>query len=323
MKKQQRMVIDNPCISVLMPAYNAASYIKEAILSVLEQSFTSFELLVINDGSTDDTEKVVRSFSDPRIRFFEQSNRGVAAALNRGLSVASAPLIARFDADDICLPGRLKIQYDFMIAHPEYIIIGSDADFIDMEDNYVFTYNPPWHSNKDIQLMVRSKCPFIHSGVMYRKDAIVNAGGYNVHAHAFEDHLLWRKILEKGMACNIAKVLLKVRLNPASISIDEKWHHKRFIEIKNKSIEKGDISEEEGRELKTILNEQANRKIKEGAYYSLLGKKYLWNNYQPGKARNSLKKTLLIHPWNITSWGLLMLSYMPVNFIQKLYSWRR
>ncbi len=314
------MLMHDPAISVLMPAFNAETYIGEAISSVLNQGFANFELVIVNDGSTDNTERVIRSFNDPRIVLVNQANGGIAAALNRGLAIARAGLVARFDADDICCAERLQVQYDFLSAHPDYIITGSDADFIDRDNNHVFTYSPPWHSNEAIQALEKSICPFIHSGVLFRKEVIIQAGGYNQHAHAFEDHLLWRKIVKQGKVCNIPKVLLKVRLNPESITIDEKWHHKRFLEIKYQAIEKGSISAEEGNELKSILIMQGNRRVKEGAYYSLLGKKYLWNNYQPRKARTNLKKTLRIQPLDINTWVLFLLSYMPEGFIQKLYA---
>ena len=117
-----------PKVTVLMPAYNAERYIADAISSVLEQTFADFELLIINDGSTDNTGRVIASFNDERIVLINQPNRGVSAALNVGLSHARAPNIARFDADDICYPDRLKIQYDFITSYPEYSIVGSAAD---------------------------------------------------------------------------------------------------------------------------------------------------------------------------------------------------
>src|ERR1700754_2088364 len=98
------MNFDVPKITVLMPAYNAGKYIGEAIESVLEQTFTDFELLIVNDGSTDNTAAIIQSFTDPRIVLIQQPNLGVAAALNNGLKHARAEYIARFDADDICYP---------------------------------------------------------------------------------------------------------------------------------------------------------------------------------------------------------------------------
>ncbi|MBK9485544.1 MAG: glycosyltransferase [Chitinophagaceae bacterium] len=302
-----------------MPAYNVAKYITKAINSVLAQTFTDFELLIINDGSTDDTEKIVRSFSDDRIRLINQTNQGVAAALNIGMLNARADLVARFDADDICLPERLIVQYNFLNDNPEYIIVGSDADYIDMNEEYVFTYSMPAHANNEIQGLPVNKCPFIHSAVLFRKKFILQAGGYNIEACAFEDHILWAKSIRLGKTCNLQQVLLQVRLNPESISIDEKWRTKRFREIKSQSISRGSLTMQEGIELSGILKKQNNPKIKEGSYYSLLGKKYLWNNHQPQKARINLRKAIRINPGRIDSYFILALSFFPKDFISWIY----
>lgn len=313
------MLPHNPKITVLMPAYNVAKYITKAINSVLAQTFTDFELMIINDGSTDDTEKIVRSFSDDRIRLINQTNQGVAAALNIGMLNARADLVARFDADDICLPERLMVQYNFLNDNPEYIIVGSDADYIDMNEEYVFTYSMPAHTNSEIQGLPVNKCPFIHSAVLFRKKFILQAGGYNIEACAFEDHILWAKSIRLGKTCNLQQVLLQVRLNPESISIDEKWRTKRFREIKSQSISRGSLTMQEGIELSGILKKQNNPKIKEGSYYSLLGKKYLWNNHQPQKARINLRKAIRINPGRIDSYFILALSFFPKDFISWIY----
>jgi glycosyltransferase involved in cell wall biosynthesis len=308
-----------PLITVLMPAYNAEKYIGQAINSILNQIFTDFELLIINDGSTDATKQIIDSFADSRIRLINQTNQGIAAALNIGLLNAKADLIARFDADDICMPERLVVQYDFLLDHPDYIIVGSDADYMDMNGEYVFTYRMPAHTNEAIQELTQNKCPFIHSAVLFRKDPIIKAGGYDTHAYAFQDHLLWSEIIKQGKAYNLSQTLLQVRLNPESISIDEKWRTKRFREIKSDSIRRGNITEQEGRELLSILKKQNNPKIKEGSYYSLLGKKYLWDNHQPGKARINLKKAIRIHPGRLDSYAIMALSFFPKEFINWMY----
>ena len=313
------MKITEPKITVLMPAYNAEKYIDKAILSVLEQTFTDFELLIINDGSVDATEKIIRAYTDERIRLINQPNQGIAAALNMGLLNANAALIARFDADDICMPGRLMAQYNFLLEHPDHIIVGTDADYIDMNGDYVFTCHMPAHSNGDIQDLTQNKCPFIHSAVLFRKAFIIEAGGYDTNAYAFEDHLLWSKVLRAGKAANLSQILLQVRLNPESISIDEKWRTKRYREIKSGAIRRGNITEEEGRELLGILKQQDNRKIKEGSYYSLLAKKYLWDNHQPDKARINLAKAIKIHPARIDSYAIMALSFFPKGFINWMY----
>jgi len=312
--------MQQPEITVLMPAYNAEKYIAAAIQSVLAQTFTAFELLIINDGSGDATESIIRSFDDRRIRLINQSNQGIAAALNMGLLNTNAALIARFDADDICVPERLQVQYDFLSAHPEYIIVGSDADYIDRNGSFIFSYSLPAHSNEEIVQLSLTRCPFIHSTVVFRKAAIMEAGGYNTNAFAFQDHLLWSKIIRKGKAANLKQPLLQVRLNPESLSIDEKWRTKRYRQIKTNALIKGNITAEEGKELLNILREQDNTKIKEGSYYSLLGKKYLWDNYQPRKARANIKKAIAIHPGRLDSYAIMALSFFPENFIKWVYS---
>lgn len=302
-----------------MPACNAAKYIDVAIRSVLAQTFRDFELLIINDGSTDETETIIRSFDDDRIRLINQPNRGVAAALNTGLLNARSGFIARFDADDICMPERLRIQYDFLKANPQYIIVGSDADYMDMHGDYVFTCRMPAHTNEEILELSASQCPFIHAAVLYRKAPILQAGGYDEHACAFEDHILWATCTRLGKTCNLPLVLLQVRLNPGSVSIDEKWRTKRFREIKSRSISRRSLTRQEGLELQGIVKQQDNPKVKEGSYYSLLAKKYLWNNHQPQKARDNLRKAIQINPGRIDMYLIMLLSFFPKDFINWIY----
>jgi glycosyltransferase involved in cell wall biosynthesis len=313
----------NPKVTVLMPAYNAGPFIGDAIRSVLAQTFPDFELLIINDGSTDHTESVIRSFTDPRIRLITQTNRGISAALNRGLAESRTPFIARFDADDGCYPDRLEMQYQFLSANPTYSIVGCDADYHDMDDQFVFTYRPPGHTAGEINTIKEEVCPFIHSGVMYRKQAVLDAGGYAEHAHTFEDHLLWIKLLRQSEGCNLAQTLIKVRLHPASITIDEKWRNKRFSELKRAALHNGTISKKDGDELLDIIRKQDVSKIKQGSYYALLAKKYLWDNHQPSKARHNIGKVLRFHPADIRSYGLWLLSFLPKTLIRKIYSYSK
>ncbi len=311
------MHINEPKVTVLMPAYNADKYIAEAITSVLGQSFADFELLIINDGSTDDTAAIVASFKDPRITLINQQNKGVAAALNLGLAHARAPYIARFDADDICYANRLKIQYEFITTYPEYSIIGSAADYVDVGGHFIFTHHPAAHLNEEIQQLQYSVCPFIHSSVFYKKEVIVNNGGYNEHAYTYEDHFLWVNILKDQKACNLSQALIKVRLNPESITIDEKWHSRKFRSIKYSTLRKRSITEAEGIELYQISGKHHSPKVKEGAYYALCGKKFLLNNYQPEKARMNVVRAISLHPMRLDNYLLYTVSYLP----ERLISW--
>src|SRR5690348_7082970 len=117
----------NSRVTVLMPVYNSEKYIWAAIHSVINQTWNDFELLIVNDGSTDGTQEIIKSFADDRIVLINQENGGVAKALNKGLMHAKGDYIARFDADDICFPDRLEEQVNFLDKHEDYVVVGSDA----------------------------------------------------------------------------------------------------------------------------------------------------------------------------------------------------
>lgn len=308
-------------ISVLMPAYNAEKFIEEAIRSVLNQTFTNFEFIIVNDGSTDSTEQIIQSFTDQRIKYLKQQNEGLASALNKGLQQATGKYIARFDADDICYPQRLEQQYQFIKENPSYVIVGSAVDYIDQHGSYIFTYMPSCITHEAIELVNKKHCPFIHSSVLYQKDVVLQYGGYNQHAHSFEDHFLWLSILKKGKGQNLKEPLIQVRLNPDSVTIDENWRPRNFHRIKTKVLQNQCIEEEDGQQLLQILQEQNTKEIKEGAYYALLAKKFLWNNYQPSKARQNLKKVLTQNKLHWNSYCLFCLSYLPPTVVQKIYRW--
>ncbi len=307
-------------ITVLMPAYNASNYIGEAIESVLKQTFSEFELLIVDDGSTDNTADIIRRFNDSRIVFVQQQNGGIADALNNGLQHARSEYIARFDADDICYPNRLEIQYEFIKKNPEYIVVGSGADYVDADGNFVFSYNLAGHSDEQIKNLSYSICPFIHSTVLLKKSVVLDAGGYNVRAHSFEDHFLWLQIKQKGKFYNLSQSLIKVRLNPESVTVDEKWRLKEFIHIKYKALKELYITPDDGQKLLEVLKRQNNKKIKTGSYYALLAKKFLWNNYQPALARKNIKEAIKLSPFHVHNYSVLMMSYLPHKMISRIYA---
>jgi glycosyltransferase involved in cell wall biosynthesis len=306
-------------VTVLMPVYNGAKYITEAIRSVLAQTFTSFELLIMDDGSTDDTVSRINEFNDPRIRLVECEHRGFAATLNNGLQEAKAAYIARFDADDVCLPDRLRVQYDFMQVNPDYILVGAEEEYIDMNGEYLFTLQYRAYSDTEIRNLDPMICPFSHTSVMYRKDEVIAAGGYYAQGHTFEDHMLWLKLIKKGKVCNLRQPLVKYRFNPESVTIDEKWRGRRFLQLKSNLLGRGFATKEENDELSAIMKSQNTPAIKEGAYYALCGKKFLFNNYKPAKARANLGKAIRTRPSRIDNYALYLLSYFPKSFISWLY----
>lgn len=309
----------NPKVTVLMPAYNAGKYIGAAIDSVLEQTFADFELLIVDDGSNDDTAEVVQGYSDLRIRMVRQDRGGVSMALNRGLEAARGEYICRFDADDICFPERLERQVGFLDGNPAYVIVGSDAEYISEDEEHLFHFSCAGHRHEEIVARLYQHCPFIHSAVMYRKEAIVSAGGYSLLAHNFEDYFLWVRVLAAARCCNLEEALIKVRINPASATIDEKWRGRRFNRLKQQVIRRGTITEKEGEELQSIIQSQETRRIKEGAYHALCGKKFLHENYRPARARWHVTRAIYAHPLRLDNYAMYAASFLPPGLIRWLH----
>jgi hypothetical protein len=206
-----------------------------------------------------------------------------------------------------------------MEAHPDYILIGSDADYMSEAGDYLFTYQNIGYTNEEINARIDDYCPFVHSTVFYRKEVVLDLGGYEVNAHTFEDYFLWKKLIKKGKVCNFKEPVIKVRFNPDSVTIDEKDREPRFNELKKKALTTGVITEEEGREL-LANHRKLDKRRKEGSYHRMLGKKYLWNNYKPQEARKHLLQSLRREPFKLAAWLLLIFSLMPKQVIHKIYS---
>jgi hypothetical protein len=309
-------------ITVLVPAYNAAKYIGEAIRSVLGQTYGRFELLIVNDGSTDNLEEVVNSFKDPRIRLLSQENKGVSAALNKGLAAAHGQYIARFDADDICYPERLAVQLAFLEANPDHVLVGSDVDYITEEGAFIYRHHCFAYKDHEIQDKLYFYCPFIHSSVMYRKAAVLEAGGYDPLAHSFEDYLLWVHLLKKGKAANFPQSLVRVRLNPGSVTIDEKWRGEDFLQLKRTIVLRGSVSIAEAGQLSNIIAKQDTRRIKTGAYYALCAKKFLADNFQPDQARRYALRAIRANPLRWDNYALWVACNFPERWIQWIHKQR-
>ena len=200
-----------PDITVLLPAYNAEPFITEAVMSILQQSYTNFVLLIIDDGSTDRTGEILEDLAsrDSRIALYRRENRGLIATLNEGLSLCRTELVARMDADDIALPDRLVMQKDFMDAHPEVAVCGTCCIF--HESNEVWRY--PFDTPMDILFLFNAS--LIHPSVMFRRSIIRDVGGYHTDMVAAEDYELWVRLLSQGVQLvNLATPLLRYRQHP-------------------------------------------------------------------------------------------------------------
>lgn len=206
-----------PAISVLMPVFNTASYLRDSIESILNQTFGDFEFLIINDGSTDQSEDIILGYSDPRIKYIRnKSNMGLVYCLNHGLGLAEGHYIARMDSDDISLPHRFRLQFDYMERHPSVIVCGSAAEkFGEIHQVDKFT--------KDFLLCLLTS-QFTHPCVFIRSQFLKSNGlRYDEESVHFEDYKLWVEIYKLHnyqSACfyNLPEVLLRYRVHSFQVS---------------------------------------------------------------------------------------------------------
>lgn len=189
-----------------------------AIESILAQSFREFELLIIDDGSSDSTPDELAKFTDPRIRHIRQENRGLAATLNAGIDLARGKYIARQDADDISLPDRITKQVDYMESHPECGILGTWAQIIEHE-SLVERYHKHPGEISEIRNQLLLNNPFVHSSMMIRKSVLDKTGVYTTDPNRQppEDYELWSRIIRVTSGSNLQEVLVFYRETPGSI----------------------------------------------------------------------------------------------------------
>ena len=196
-----------------MATYNAAAWLGEAVASVLGQTFGDLELIVIDDGSTDETPVLLAALRDPRLRVERQSRSGLTGALTRALGLARAPLLARLDADDLAAPGRLERQRAYLAAHPEIGLLGTAAREVDPDGRERRIVRPPV-DDRTLRRMLIRRNPFVHSSIMMRRDLVERAGGYDVAFPVGQDYDLWLRLGELTRMANLADVLVTRRLVP-------------------------------------------------------------------------------------------------------------
>ena len=225
-------------ISVILPVYNGELYLKDSITSILNQTYINFELIILNDGSTDNSEEVILSFKDSRIRYYKHTNIGLAATLNHGILLSAGELIARQDQDDISLPVRLETQINYINANDQLIIVGSNSIIISDDGDFLGFHKHP-SCSLGIRFALLFDNPIIHSSVLIRKAALINGGIYceDKSRQPPEDYELWSRLSRIGHIENIKESLIHYResLNGMSRLRNEVFIN-RVVEISKENI---------------------------------------------------------------------------------------
>jgi hypothetical protein len=206
-------------VSVITAAHNAAKYLPAALQSVLSQNYQDFELIIVDDGSTDETPYILKRFAlrDPRIRYVRQQKSGASHARNTALALATGQFVAVMDSDDICYPQRLELQVAYLQEHKECVCLGAAVEFIDEWGAAFYTESRPVDHDAIVQRLLRGEGGVIRQPVVtMRREAIMEVGGYEQRFPVVEDLDLFLRLSEVGRVANLPEVLLGYRQHAKS-----------------------------------------------------------------------------------------------------------
>ena len=294
-----------PKISVLMPVYNGGQYLAEAIQSILNQTFTDFEFIIIDDGSTDDSLDIIKKYAglDSRIKLISRQNKGLVYTLNEGVKIAQADFIARMDSDDISLKERFEKQLDFLMTNSEYIAVGCLINLIDSDGDMICPFGE-WLTHDDIDrahLRGIGGGAITHPSAMMRKNKILEVGGYSeLYEHA-EDLDLWLKLAEVGKLANLEERLFVYRQHMESIGYSKRLTQLTSVKkaIKN-ACKRRNIEYKELDDSETDLPSLADIYCK-WAWWAL-------NSSNVTTARKYALKAIMRKPYSLSVWKLLVCS---------------
>ena len=222
--KQPNNNITRPLVTVLMSVFNGETYLKKAIDSILKQSYSDFEFLIINDGSSDKTAEILEHEAkrDSRIKVIDQDNQGLVASLNCGLKKACGQFIARIDADDIAYPHRLEKQVAYMAEHPDLLALGSAITLIDDQGRTLKQIDYPT-GTQEVRSAMMLGSKLAHPAVIMRREQVLQIGAYREACRHAEDYDLWLRLLELGEIDNLDEPLLYYRQHDEKISLKESF----------------------------------------------------------------------------------------------------
>jgi len=295
-------VTEPPVVSVLMPMRNAERYVAEAVRSILGQTWGNFELLVLDDGSTDGSLQVIRSHAaaDARVRLLTRERRGLVATLNEGLALARGEFIARMDADDISEAGRFDAQVRFLRNEPRCVAVGCWVLLVDPEGDPLHEVRGPLeHAQIDAEHLAGRSGAITHAASMFRTAALRAVGGYRHQFDTAEDLDLYLRLAEVGMLANLPMVLYRYRQHLGSVG------HARHIE-QRRTIARAVAEAARRRGLATAPPLVDDVRPLSGLEHQ---RKWAWWALGGGNAKTARKharRVLMQAPWSKESWRVML-----------------
>lgn len=304
-----------PKVTVLMSVYNGEKFLREAMESILNQTFKDFEFIIINDGSTDSSRDIILSYNDLRIMLIDnEKNIGLTRSLNKGLRIVKGEYIARQDADDISFPKRLEKQVKFLNTHKDVGLVGSSYMLIDEKGNKV--QNRVKTKSEELKKDLWKGNRFCHGSVIFRKDCVKKVGFYREEFKASQDYDLWLRISEFWNMANIKDLLYGLRVNVRSISVLNKFEQERYASLakilakQKKMYGKDKLDTYNKDKIEDILcrilpkNKHNEKIFLANGYFNGADLLYFSKNYSESK--KWLLKSLSSNYFNIKTWVLLL-----------------
>ena len=313
----------NPKISVVMSVYNGEKHLRESIESILNQTFTDFEFIIVNDGSTDNSLEIIKSYDDERIKIINnEENIGLTKSLNKAIKQARGVYIARQDADDISLSNRLELQFKFLEKHPEVALLGTGIYVIDENGDEI--EKRIMHPNPKRSLLKGNR--FIHGSVMFRKSVIDELGAYNETLRYSQDYELWLRLSKEYDVRNLTVPLYKLRMHKSSI-LSRKVEEQQMYAVLARKLAMNEIKEETLRDLQDnppLFYQTLNRSDKI-MFHKAVAYNHAQNNDLPSLRRECFK-AFKLNPFDLEN-NLQLLSSLfglrGVRVTHQLYRYAR
>jgi len=306
----------NPKISVIMSVYNSEKYLREAIESVLNQTFTDFEFIIVNDGSTDNSPKIIKSHNDERIRIINnEKNIGLTKSLNKALKQGKGEYIARQDADDVSLPNRFEMQVKYLESHPEVVLLGTSFYLIDetgeITKKYVVLAKPT------IKDLIKEN-QFSHGSVMVKKEIVDKLGGYNELFRYSQDYELWLRIAECYEVRNLRQILYKLRSHNENIRFmnwkESLLYYFFTLRLARNHLDEGVLKVIKDGDIRALdLYLSKSEKIR---FHKVIAGTHVQNNNMK-LAREEYKKVFALDPFDIINDINIVRSYFGKDVITK------
>ncbi len=296
--------MSDPAVSVVMTAYNTERYIASAVGSVLAQTFEDFELIIVNDGSSDGTRGVIDRLADQdgRVRVFHRDNAGICAASNFGIAQSRAPLIARLDSDDLAEPERLAKQVAFMGEHEDVVCLGTFVDYIDEKGRRLTTIQTPLTHEAIDAKHLEGHCSVWHTSAVFRRAAFEQVGGYNTDFACCVDMELWLRLGEVGRLANLPERLQRYRMHLGSVSAKKR-------ELQRELARRACEQAAERRGIPCAFDAEEDwRPGEDRASRFTYAKRFGWWAYNSGERSTAAVyglKAIGILPWKADGWRLL------------------